>query len=350
MKYLQDATNRISNQARLDEFGDDIDSFNQSRYYILNGLLSGMTYKEDADYKSYDPSMWLDYQLKRKKLAGEDGPQSIALPYDSRPTFVINGKKKDETVYTNLLSDLLLGNKTLDTVVGMNTGGFESSTRVGDTGPRSLAAQNGSGVITVADQLYTLSKGLGLTGEDTSKEAFISHLKMANASEFEGMLNTMADEIKKNAQRYSEYFTNVTDASKINQHVNDSNSNTTDENSVIRDDKDKPISRLPHEKHGTYYLPTQELEGKKGIRYAAEDGKNYYVRPSAFQGTVAYSKDGTALSMKQAMNAYYNALSQKDDAEARRLGQTITAFLAQYAIGRMPVQGDTSKEAMPSIP
>ena len=114
VKYLQDAMSRISGQARLQDFGDyatDPEArakIDEAQNYILNGLLSGMTYDERADYKNYDPSMWLDYKIKKKKLEGEEEGIDY-LPYEIIPmadvSGMINTDKAKEDI--QFLSDVL---------------------------------------------------------------------------------------------------------------------------------------------------------------------------------------------------------------------------------------------------
>ena len=114
VKYLQDAVSRISGQARLQDFGDYANDpearakIDEAQNYILNGLLSGMTYDEKADYKNYDPSMWLDYKIKKKKLEGEEESTDY-LPYEIVPmadvSGIINTDKAKEDI--QFLSDVL---------------------------------------------------------------------------------------------------------------------------------------------------------------------------------------------------------------------------------------------------
>lgn len=92
MQYMVDAYNRVADTYGIDAFGKDSNEYKKSGNFIVNGILSGLSY----DYK--DDHLSNQGYLKPTTEGGGDFLSSISTPYDLVDTPEMNGKIKDEDI------------------------------------------------------------------------------------------------------------------------------------------------------------------------------------------------------------------------------------------------------------
>ena len=87
LRAIQGAVNRTMSKAD----GLNGDSYNQALGYALQGAITGIGYKKEDDYKSYDPAFWAKAEKGKRELGGEDYDD---LPYSLVPLTEITGAKE----------------------------------------------------------------------------------------------------------------------------------------------------------------------------------------------------------------------------------------------------------------
>lgn len=309
VKYLQDAMSRISGQARLQDFGDYANDpearakIDEAQNYILNGLLSGMTYDEKAEYKNYDPSMWLDYQLKKKKLAGEEESTDY-LPYEIVPMVDASGMIDTDKANKDLqfLSDVMANPDK----IGENTLYFRGT-------PEEYGVDNTGTLIEISrrygiDLNYSKDNVTGkytIDRDSFTKAAQEINRRIANAA----LINNVA-----------QY--NTQENKNLVEHVNDRATTTKGLKHVKKNGTTESVERLPDggvfrlnpsmQGNSLYfeYVVTQEGKSPEIYRVPMEAVSNVsatYVQAYK-QAIEEYKKNPTKENLQRANIARHNAM------------------------------------------
>lgn len=93
--YIGGALDRLYSSSGVNNLENSADQ-KEIMGRALNGILAGISYYESSEYKNYDPSFWVDAELKKIKLRNEQTVQqeSDNLPYDLVPLTEIQGDKE----------------------------------------------------------------------------------------------------------------------------------------------------------------------------------------------------------------------------------------------------------------
>lgn len=95
MQYMVDAYNRVADTYGIDAFGKDSNEYKRSGNFIVNGILSGLSY----DYK--DDHLSNQGYIKPTDKGGGDGSSNkmfFSTPYDLVSSAEMNGKIEDEDI------------------------------------------------------------------------------------------------------------------------------------------------------------------------------------------------------------------------------------------------------------
>lgn len=355
VRYLQEASNRIASAYKVGDFNDD-EKIAQSQAFIMNGLLSGMTYSEDDDTKSYDPAFWDKAEkekLELKKAKGEFTQDNPELSYSITPLININGKliRKDDAAET--LSWFKSGNTNLD---AFSTKRIEDNDSVPkDEKGNPLPYINSYKTYkkkTYGEDLYELAKSQGVIDKNLSYNEFKNDIN-SNKLTINGIIDNLESKIIQNAQMYGEARGNITDTKYFAKNINDANTTFINDkgkvgnDSLIKDGKGNPVASIPEE-DVEYVLPVRASQ-RKGIRVKSnKDGSVYYINPSAFYGSavvIPTTGGGYAtIPLSDAINYYYIAIDNGDNETAHYLRGEIMDQLAVYTRNRVKTQSSTDSK------
>lgn len=360
LSSIVDAVNSASQSFRIDQLGDE-NQISAAMGWALRGALNGITYKFDDDYKNYNPSFWTDAEIKKLQLekarreanptnGNGDGIVEEALSYGLTPLININGNMQSQADAMQLLSDFISGRVGFNTETGRKVTDKGAGLKYDKYGNLSYPYVNE----TYGDRLYDLASGLGLT--NIGKEDFAKFIEGGATEQLESLYKDIASEVNRNAQQYSEAYSNITDLKYWVQTVNNANQTFVNDKgkfksgvSLIKDNRGNNVDAIPD--GGSYRLPVRSPE-RKGIAYDVGEGKDkkrYYISTDAFSGaSVNYGQ--YKISLKDAINYYYNAIDSSDSddrAVANYLLPRIMDCLAAYSTSTMPIQGATSSYMNP---
>ena len=344
LNYLNDARKRIHDLSGVDDLKDK-SMISEADNYILEGLITGIGYKQTDDQKAYNPDFGGNGQ---KPPFGGDH-----VPFGIREKVIVNGKVKELTDVLQTLSDFREGKITMDSATGKVDVSYDvpNAESMRPTASGRIDYNTTARQITYGEELYDLAKSQKLIPENTSYEEFRNKFINASPEELVATIDDISSKIKSNAQKYGEYYSNFVDSEYVAKSINDYNTGFIQkrglQGSVIKNAKGKPVDKLPEQ--GVFNLRIEPELRNKGLQFVDSDTqKVYYVNPSAFSGAVVQYPvtDGvqnyvTTLTLSEAIKRYYEALDNGDADEAGYLGKSIFYSIETFLSDKSKKQGET---------
>lgn len=320
VRYLQEAGNRIANAYKIADFNDD-EKIAQSQAFIMNGLLSGMTYSEDDDTKSYDPAFWdkaektkLDLEKARRE-AVEDGGND--LPYTLVPLTEVADLKGVSQAKDDLS---FLGRMKADPSKVMQEMKF--------AGPQApgIGKQNSEPVTSYPnfDKIARLAKkyNVDLEGYVTNQNG---KYIINNSSKLEDLIDRVASIAHQEASINIPVYNTTKDDNLINQ-INKRSITSKD----VKKENKHGIAEYTGEElpsGGTFrlnpYMKGSDVYYEYVVRNSKGDYDVYHIGPDSVDSTVAGTLNGKSITyteywLKQYRDAMSEASSVKNNPEKYR--------------------------------
>lgn len=359
--YLKDSFNRIGKANGINKLDDD--NFEQAANWLYNGILSGLSYNEEEKnlrnenflnplQRAELESKNINNSILRAKLeAARNGNDEESIPektYNTLPAYEITGDVSKYNSMAQMLADLHLGKVTLDS----ETGKTIAEGVLGKDPYRNVPTwQATSRKETYGDALYKLAKELGET--EGTKDEFIKAVNNMTPDQLASALQNYQDKITENVKRYQVYISDLVPKAQeyVTNSINHANSINKEKSktSFIHDAKGHTVSSIPS--HGTFELPRNANEAKKGLIFREltdknETGDKLYISPEVWNDTPVIIR-GYQLSLQEAMNLYASLLegnNQDDWATASEVAANIMNTIATRAMGHAKAQSETDSK------
>lgn len=319
VRYLQEASNRIASAYKIGDFNDD-EKIAQSQAFIMNGLLSGMTYSEDDDTKSYDPAFWdkaekakLDLEKARRESISDGGDD---LPY----TLVPLTEMADLKGVSNAKDDLsFLGKMKADPTQVM-----QEMKSVGPQAP-GIGKQQSEPIVSYPnfDKIIRLAKkynvdldGYGVTNQN-------GRYIINDSSKLDDLIDRVAAIAHQEASINIPVYNTTKDDNLVNQ-INKRSITSKD----IKKENKRGIAEYTGEElpsGGTFrlnpYMKGNDVYYEYVVRNSKGDYDVYHVGPDSIDSTVAGTINGKSITYTE-----YWLRQYKDSIKNREYDKANTAM------------------------